>query len=353
MPVLNFTLAFVFAWYAASAGGAEIVFDFSGLKPGDTPPGFRSMVAGTGKPGEWKIVTDEMPQAFPPIIGKALATSKRPVLAQLSRDRTDEHSPMFIHEGETFGEFKLTTLFKLVDGEVEQMAGIAFGVQDENNYYYVRASALGNSFLFFKIINGQRSPATGAKVEIPKGVWHEMAIECTGNTLRASLNGKELITTREERSFAMGKIGFWTKSDSVSYFADTRVIYTPRERLAAVVVREALAKHPRLRGLQLFAASSGKNEPALVASNDATELGKPAPPEVRDVLARSIPYHGKDRDNVIITLPLRDRNGENVAAVKVIMKSFPGQTEKNALARALPIAKWIEARIQTRKDLAE
>jgi len=74
---------------------------------------------------------------------------------------------------------------------------------------------------------------------------------------------------------------------------------------------------------------------------------------VRDVLARSIPYHGKDRDNVIITLPLRDRNGENVAAIKVVMKSFAGQTEKNALARALPIAKHIESRFQTLKDLVE
>ena len=335
------------------AGATELAFDFSTLKPGDAPSGFRSVAAGTAKPGEWKIVTDETPAAFPAVIGKAPTTSKRPVLAQLSRDRTDEHTPMFIYEGETFGEFKVTTLFKLAEGEVEQMAGIAFGFHDANNYYYVRASGLGNSFYFFKIINGQRSPPIGAKTEIPKGAWHEMSVECKGNTLRASLNGKELITVREERPFAGGKIGYWTKSDSVSYFSDTRVIYTPRERIAEVVVREALAKHPRLRGLQVFAGTSRDHEPKLIASNDATELGRPAPPEVRDVLARSIPYHGKDRDNVIITLPLRDRNGENVAAVKVIMKSFPGQTEKNALARALPIARWIETRIQTRKDFIE
>jgi len=50
---------------------------------------------------------------------------------------------------------------------------------------------------------------------------------------------------------------------------------------------------------------------------------------------------------------LRDRNGENVAAIKVVMKSFPGQTEKNALARAQPVAKRIEAHFQTLKDLVE
>lgn len=338
---------------ALAIAAAEKVFDFNEMKAGDVPAGFRSVLGGQGKPGEWKIVLDELPNTFPNLSPKALPTSRRPVLGQLSRDRTDEHTPMFIYDGDVFGDFKITTLFKFVDGELEQMAGIVFGFQDENNYYYVRASGIGNSFYYFKILNGQRSPPIGAKIEIPKGVWHQMAVECKGNTVRASLNGKELVVAQEPQPFARGKIGFWTKSDSVSYFAETRVIYTPRENLAQVLIRDTLHSYPRLQALYIFAPKAGSNEPKLVASSEATEVGRPAPPEVRDVLARSIPYHGKDRDTVNITLPLRDRNGENVAAIKVVMKSFPGQTEKNALARALPIARRIETRFQTLKDLVE
>ena len=260
---------------------------------------------------------------------------------------------MFVYEGDTFGDFKVTTLFKLVEGEVEQMAGIAFRIQDENNYYYVRASGKGNSFNFYKILSGHRSPPVGAKAEIAKGVWHEMALECKGGRIRASLNGQELIPPFEDKSFESGRIGYWTRADSVSYFADTRVIYTPRENLAMVLVRETMKEHPRLVALHVFAAHEATQEPIIVASSEATEIGKPAPPEVREVLARSIPYHGKDRDNVIITLPLRDRNGENAAVVKVVMKSFPGQTEANALARARPIARRMEARIQSRNTLFE
>ena len=339
--------------YALPAAGAEKVFDFHDLKPGDVPSGFRSTVSGKGQPGEWKIVEDEFPEAFPAVSPKTLKTNRRAALAQLSRDRTDEHAPLLIFEGETFADFRLTTRFKLVDGAVEQMAGIAFRIQDENNYYYIRASGLGNSFNFFKIVDGQRSQPIGAKVQIPKGVWHEMTIECKGSEIRASLNGKELIPTLGDKSFTAGKIGFWTKSDSVSYFADTRIVYTPREILAQVLVRDAFEKYPRLEGLQIFARPQGEREPRLVASNEASEIGRRAPSEVADVMARSIPYHGKDSNNVIITLPLHDRNGEAVAALKVIMKSFPGQTEKNALARALPIAKRMEGRIQTLKDLIE
>jgi hypothetical protein len=325
---------------AAITRGAEKVFEFSQLNAGDVPSGFRSVVSGQGKPGEWRIVLDEAP-----------APTKRPVLAQLSRDRTDEHAPMFIYDGESYGDFKVVTRFKLMEGEVEQMAGIAFRFRDENNYYYVRASGLGNSFYFFKIQNGLRSAPIGPKVEITKGVWHELAVECKGSQIRASLDGKELIPPWEDQSFATGKIGFWTKSDSVSYFADTRVIYAPRENPAQTLVRDTLKKYPRLVGLQIFAGASENDEPKLIASSEATQIGRPAPPEVRDVLARSIPYHGKDRANVIITLPLHEGNGENVAALKVMLKSFPGQTEANALARARVVARWMEQRIQTRKDL--
>jgi hypothetical protein len=346
------SVLFLLLWSIA-LNAAEKIFDFNDLKPDTTPAAFRSVIGGQGALGEWKILLDELPSSFPSLSGKAPPTNRRPVLAQLSRDRTDEHTPMFIFDGDVFGDFKISTLFKLVEGEVEQMAGIAFGFQDSNNFYYVRASGLGKSFYYFKMINGQRSPPTGSRIEIPKGVWHEMTVECKGDTLRASLDGKELVVAREQIPFARGKIGFWTKSDSVSYFADTRVTYTPRENLAQVLIRDALRNYPRLQALHIFAPRVSGNEPTLIASSEANEIGKPAPPEVRDVLARSIPYHGKDRDIVIITLPLRDRNGENVAAIKVVMKSFPGQTEKNALARAQPIAQRIEARFQTLKDLVE
>jgi hypothetical protein len=50
---------------------------------------------------------------------------------------------------------------------------------------------------------------------------------------------------------------------------------------------------------------------------------------------------------------LHDRNGEIAAAVRVILQSFPGQTEKNAVARAQPIVKEMENRVRTAKDLLQ
>ena len=339
-----------------SGFGAELVFDFKQDKTNEAPRGFRSAVTGEGSPGDWKVLLEEVPSLLPAISPQAKPLGRRPVLAQVARETTDEHFPVLIYEDETFSDFTVTTRFKLVDGAEEQMAGIAFRVQDEKNYYYIRASGLGSTFHFTKVIDGQRHRPQGASsVPVAKGVWHEMTIECKGTQIRALLNGKELIPPLYDPSFSSGKIGFWTKSDSVTYFADTVIDYKPKESLAQTLVRDAYRKYPRLLGLMIYAPPL---EPAsgpmrVVASIDPSEVGQPAPEEVKDVLEKQGYYYGRNSGKVMLTLPLRDNNGEKVAAVRVVMKSFVGQTEKNAVARAMPVVHGMESRIQTLKDLVQ
>ena len=193
--------------------------------------------------------------------------ARRSVLAQLARDGTDEHFPLLVFDDETFGDFTLTTRFKIVSGTVEQMAGIAFRLQDEKNYYYVRASSLGNTFRFLKLVNGERSAPIGPEVAIASGIWHELAIECKGNRIRCLLNGKELIPPLSDNSFSAGKFGFWTKSDSVAYFVDTKLIYTPRESLAQTLVRDFMQKYPRLVGLKILRETDNKLDTKIIASS--------------------------------------------------------------------------------------
>lgn len=336
-----------------AAFGAEKVFDFRQDKLNETPRGFRSTLAGTGQPGEWKIVQDEFPSMLAPLSPNAPGGGKRPVVAQLSRDRTDERFPMLVYEGETFGDFTLTTRFKLVDGAVEQMAGVAFRIQDERNYYYIRASGLGGTFYFYTVVNGQRSGPTGNKIEIRKGVWHNLTIECKATRIQFRLDGKEVIPELQDKTFTSGKIGFWTKSDAVTYFGDTTIVYTPKEILAQTLVKDAFQKYPRLQGLRIYAPASENSELRVIASLDSSEVGQAAPLEVGKVLLERGYYYGKGDGEVMLTLPLHDSNGDKVAAVRVVMKSFLGQTENNALARAMPVVKGMETRILTLKDLTQ
>ena len=174
--------------------------------------------------------------------------ARKAVLAQLAQDPTDEHFPLLIYEGDTVGDFTLTTRFKTVRGVVEQMAGIAFRIQNETNLYVVRASSLGNNVRFYKVLNGQRGPLVGPEVPVPSGVWHELRIEAKGNTIRGLLDGKEVINATDSvNPFLRGKVGFWTKSDAVSYFADAALVYTPHEA-PAQGTRRSISHHLNGRG---------------------------------------------------------------------------------------------------------
>ncbi len=347
--MLKTILLFAAVFLTGSTFAAEFNFDFSQFSLNTSPTGFVSTVSGTGKPGDWKIIEDGIPFVIEPLSTKAPKMQKRSVLAQSAQDPSDEHFPVLIYDRETFGDFTITTRFKCVSGTVEQMAGIAFRLQDEKNYYVVRASAMGNSFRFYKFVNGQRSQPIGPTIPIPLGMWHTMTVECKGNQIRCLLNEKEVIPPLTDNSFSAGKIAFWTKSDAVSYFADTRITYKPRINLAQQTIRDVMKEYPRLIGLKLFSTNSA-NELRAIASSDDKGLGESAQTTEQKVISSGNPHYVKSKESVSVIMPMKDRNGETVAALRIILKPFPGQTENNALTRALPIARTIESRLVATKD---
>ncbi len=322
-----------------SVPGVELILDFGPVDADQTPPGFTNALAGGGRPGRWRALPDE-------ISGRTNLT----VLAQTSMDVTDERFPMLIYEKVKFDDFTLTTKFKIVEGVAEQMAGIVFRYQNEKDFYIIRASALGNNVRFYKVVGGIRSQPLGPNVPLTKGEWHELEIECQGNKIRARLNGQNVIPELTDTSFAAGQIGFWTKSDSLSRFAETRIEYMPRPSLAAAIVRDLLTANPRIVGLKIYLAAEN-GEPRIVASKDATEIGLAGGASERGAITQGQVFYGKTGNNVAVVQPLRDHNGEPIAAVRVVLQSFPGQTEQAVLQRALPIVRAMQARVRTLEEL--
>jgi hypothetical protein len=189
---------------------------------------------------------------------------------------------------------------------------------------------------------------------IAAGVWHELTVACKGNQISCSLDGKEYVSvTDKANALASGKIAFWTKSDSVSYFTDAKITYTPFAPPAQALVREMLKRYPRLLGLKIYVPGKQSDSTRIVASKDKDELGQPGSKTEQQVIAKAETFYGKENDVVSVIMPLRDRNGDPIAAVRVMMKSFAGQTEENAIVRAAPIVKEVQARIQSLEDLTE
>ncbi len=325
--------------------GAERSFNFSDMPTNQPPAGCSSLLGGEGKPAVWKVIMDEVPLPLAPLNPQAPSTGTQAVVAQTAWDATDEHFPMLVLGKDSYADFTFRTKFKIADGLTEQMAGVAFRIQDERNYYYVRASALGNTFYFYTVTKGVRSNPIGNAMKIEKGVWHELTVECAGPKIHIFLDGQEALPLLTDPTFSAGKIAFWTKSDSISYFTDTHITYTPREPFAQLMVRDVMKQNPRLLGVKILMVPPKATEVRLVASNDEKESASPGEKtDASGVINKGVNYFRRDKEVFYVTMPLRDRNGDAVAAVRIVMKSFPGQTEDSALIRATPILKEMQLR---------
>lgn len=348
----KFFFCFCFA-AAVSVSGAEIKIDFGDIPVGQTPTDFHSALTDGGEPGDWKIVTDKVPSAFAPLTPQASAVNRQTVLAQTSQDPTDERFPMLIYDGETFKDFKLTTHFKIVGGGLEQMAGVVFHFQNESNFYAVCADALGNKFQCYKIENGVWKPPFGQAMTISTGNWHELAVQCEGNRIVCSLDGKDAIKLVDSTySGNPGKIGFGTRADTVAHFGDTTIDYTPRVPAAQALVQNIMQKYPRILGLRIYTLND-KGEPRIIASKDEKEIGQPGTDAEKNAITKAEIFFGRSKGTVALTLPLRDRNGDPMAAVRVELKSFFGETQDTALTRATMILKEMRAQVLSKAELTQ
>ncbi len=361
--MLKHNLVLFIAGCALGVSAAQIEFDFSKDTVDQSPPGFVSLVTGRGEPAPWKIAQEQVPPLLAPLESNAPGNNtERAVLTVQSFDMGDDHFPVLLYTNEIFTDFTLTTRFKISGGVVDPSAGMVFRAQDQSNYYTVRASTEGN-LLWYKVVNGQSYLGSGVGVRTPmaKDVWRELRIECSGNQIRCYLDGRLAIPPAmpgaptndlaiNDTTFSHGKVGFWTKADTKCYFVDARVQYTPRVPYVQVVVNNIVKKYPHLLGLKVY-ASKNQGLPAVIGAMDDHDLGEAGTKTEADVIERGSIYYLKEHRTVEITLPLRDRNGDVAAALKVKMKTFPGETQANAVARALLVKKAFEQQIETLQDI--
>ena len=154
------------------------------------------------------------------------------VLAQLSRDATAGRFPLAIWNAATIRNGEVSVAFKAVEGSIDRAAGIVWRYQDPNNYYIVRANALENNVVLYKVEGGIRQSITpkglpsrsyGVKHDIPSGRWNTLRIVFKDSLFTVFLNGDHLFDAEDGTFSQAGKTGLWTKADSLTYFASFTV----------------------------------------------------------------------------------------------------------------------------------
>jgi hypothetical protein len=63
--------------------------------------------------------------------------------------------------------------------------------------YVLRANALENNVHLYRMVNGQRTEVTGARVRVTSALWHTLRAKAKGNKITCSFGGKQVISTTD------------------------------------------------------------------------------------------------------------------------------------------------------------
>jgi len=188
--------------------------DIAAMPIGDKPTGFTEKLTGQGDPVRWQVLED------------ATAPGGK-VIAETSRDTADYRFPLCLRDDVIARDIAVSVSFKAVAGEVDRAAGLVVRAVDDQNYYVARANALEANVRLYKVTGGVRRQIAGHNIDVPSGKWQSLRLQAAGDTLTVAFNGEPVIETRDTAISEGGKVGLWTKADSLTHFADLEISPAP------------------------------------------------------------------------------------------------------------------------------
>lgn len=186
------------------------------LKTPDTATTTRYDFESRGADG-WKVVDGKWT-----VEDMAGAPSGKRVLVQRA---TSNEFDVIVAPAGPFSDVDVTMRFKPMSGREDASGGIVFRFQD-GKYYVVRANALESNFRLYAYDRGRHQLAS-ARVPPPSlGQWHTVRVVAVGDHIQGWLDGTLLLDHRDAR-FKAGRVGLWTKADSVTAFDDLVISGVP------------------------------------------------------------------------------------------------------------------------------
>ncbi len=180
--------------------------DFEGMPVGAPPPGFTAGLTGGGPPPRWVVREDASAPAGPR------------VLAETSRDRTDERYPHAVLDGMVAQDVAVAVRFRAVEGRVDRAAGLVVRYRDAGHYYVARANALEDNVRLYRVVGGRRIQFAGADAPVPRDTWQRLGLRVEGARFTVSLGGRALFVATDTTFAEAGRVGLWTKADSLTHF---------------------------------------------------------------------------------------------------------------------------------------
>ena len=223
---MRFVIGCLLALTMTSA--SQKVFDFSGETVGAEPKSMTPVV------GVWLVAQDgnnkvlmvdgsrwKQGQPAANIADKARALYGDRYAEFLDNVQSFAYYPYAVAKDiDDFREGEISMRFKPLAGRIDQGAGILFNLKPNGDYLIVRANALENNLVLFQFKNGKRGPVKWIR-NTPTATqqWHTLKVRITGKKVEGFLDDK-LLLEHELPEAVSGRVGVWSKADSVVYIDD-------------------------------------------------------------------------------------------------------------------------------------
>jgi Domain of Unknown Function (DUF1080) len=181
--------------------------DFEADAVGSSPAGFEFTRTGGGADGKWVVRVE-----------KGATTNH--VFVQESADRTDYRFPVAVLKEGAHMDLALSVRARPLSGEVDQGFGLVWRYKDVDNYYVTRCNADEDNCTIYHTVGGQRRAFQSQNVKVAKNTWHTLKVEATGNHFVVTYDGNKVLDAKDDTFKDAGKVGLWTKADSVIEFDD-------------------------------------------------------------------------------------------------------------------------------------
>ena len=198
------TLTLVVATLALSGvPTAADTVNFDAGATGQAPAGWTATKTGSGE-AKWTVEKDDTAPSKPNVL-KQSGVATYPVAFK---------NDTSVKDG--FVEVK----FRPISGKEDQAGGVVWRLKDANNYYVARANALEDNVTIYDTVDGRRTERKRTNVKVASNVWHTIRVDFLENHFTVTVDGKKAIDWDDVTFKDAGKVGVWTKADSVTLFDD-------------------------------------------------------------------------------------------------------------------------------------